>query len=208
MFAVVSTHGLFLGPAERADIIIDFSQVPDGSTLIFYNDAPAPVPAFDTRYDYYTEDQDQSATGNNTGGAATTAAGMGPNTRTIMQIRVNAALGTSGAFNLAGLTTALPTAYAQTQAAPIVPETAYNAAFPLSPAATDTYSRIQDTSLTFTQAGTSTAITQPMLPKAIQELFTLDYGRMNATLGVRRESSSRHSCYCCSTWSLSRISFV
>ena len=40
----VSTHTLLLGPAERADVIVDFSQVPAGSKLILYNDAPAPVP--------------------------------------------------------------------------------------------------------------------------------------------------------------------
>ena len=45
---------LCLGPAERADVIVDFSQVPKGAKLILYNDAPAPVPAFDPRYDYYT----------------------------------------------------------------------------------------------------------------------------------------------------------
>ncbi len=63
---------LFLGPAERADVIVDFSQVPAGSKLILYNDAPAPVPAFDPRYDYYTGDPDQTSTG----GAPTHAAGL------------------------------------------------------------------------------------------------------------------------------------
>ena len=48
----VSTKGLFMGPAERADVIVDFSAFA-GKTLILYNDAPAPVPAFDCRYDYY-----------------------------------------------------------------------------------------------------------------------------------------------------------
>ena len=56
----VSNHALFLGPAERADVIVDFSAVPPGSKLILYNDAPAPVPAFDPRYDYYTGDPDQT----------------------------------------------------------------------------------------------------------------------------------------------------
>jgi hypothetical protein len=48
----------------------------------------------------------------------------------------------------------------------------------------DTYSRIQSTSLTFTPLGSNTVTTVQMLPKAIQELFELNYGRMNATLGV------------------------
>ena len=40
----VTDKTLFLGPAERADVIVDFSQVPPAQTLILYNDAPAPVP--------------------------------------------------------------------------------------------------------------------------------------------------------------------
>jgi hypothetical protein len=51
-------------------------------------------------------------------------------------------------------------------------------------AATNTYSRIQDTSLTFTPYGSTTPITQQMEAKAIQELWETNYGRMNATLGV------------------------
>ena len=44
---------LFIGPAERADIIVDFSDF-GGKTLILYNDAPAPWPALDPHYDFYT----------------------------------------------------------------------------------------------------------------------------------------------------------
>ena len=40
----VQEKALFLGPAERADVIVDFSGFA-GKTLILYNDAPAPVPA-------------------------------------------------------------------------------------------------------------------------------------------------------------------
>src|SRR5207237_10077767 len=79
----VSRHGLMLGPAERADVIVDFSAFP-GKTLILYNDAPAPIPAFDPRIDYYTRDMDQVQMG----GAPTTLPGYGPNTRTLMQIVV------------------------------------------------------------------------------------------------------------------------
>ena len=49
----VSSKTLLLGPAERADVVVDFSQYA-GQTLILYNDSAAPVPAFDPRYDYYT----------------------------------------------------------------------------------------------------------------------------------------------------------
>ena len=81
----VSTHGLLLMPAERADVIVDFSQFA-GKTLILYNDGPAPVPAFDARLDYYTGDPDQTSSG----GAPPTQPGYGPNTRTMMLIRVKA----------------------------------------------------------------------------------------------------------------------
>ena len=50
-WATSREHNLFLGPAERADVIIDFSQFA-GKTLILYNDAPAAVPAADSRLDY------------------------------------------------------------------------------------------------------------------------------------------------------------
>ena len=73
----VQEKALFLGPAERADVIVDFSQFA-GKTLILYNDAPAPVPAADPRIDYYTGDPDQT----DTGGAPPTLPGYGPNTRT------------------------------------------------------------------------------------------------------------------------------
>jgi FtsP/CotA-like multicopper oxidase with cupredoxin domain len=79
-------YSLFLPSADRADVIIDFSEVPDGSTLILYNDAPAPNPAFDTRVDLYTGKPDNRATG----GYGAVKKGFGPNTRTIMQFRVNA----------------------------------------------------------------------------------------------------------------------
>ena len=81
----VKEHNLFIGPAERADVIIDFSNYA-GQTLILYNDAPAPVPAKDIRVDYFTNDWDQTATG----GTVPTLPGYGPNTRTLMQICVAA----------------------------------------------------------------------------------------------------------------------
>ena len=53
----VDKHSLLLGPAERADVIVDFSQFA-GQTLILYNDAPAAFPARDPRYDYFTGNAD------------------------------------------------------------------------------------------------------------------------------------------------------
>jgi FtsP/CotA-like multicopper oxidase with cupredoxin domain len=241
----VSQKNLFLGPAERADVVVDFSQYA-GKTLIMYNDGPAPVPAFDPRNDYYTGDPDQTTTG----GAPSTLPGYGPNTRTIMMIKV-AATAPAPAYNEAALKAALPVAYGASQNKPIVPETAYNAAFP-GTATHDNYVRIADTSVwtgtgltgfhvltagtgyttapavsivggggtgatahavvtagavtsvvvdtpgtgytsapvvALTGGGGSGATATPLgwhvtEPKAIQELFTTDYGRMNATMGV------------------------
>jgi FtsP/CotA-like multicopper oxidase with cupredoxin domain len=149
----VTNKTLFLGPAERADVIVDFSKVPEDSRLILYNDSPAPVPAFDTRYDYYTGDPDQTSTG----GAPTTLPGYGPNTRTIMQFQVSSSVktGMSG-FSLDALKAALPAAYAQYQPKPIVPQAEYNAAFNANYPA-DAYARIQDTTMSFT--GPLTALT-------------------------------------------------
>ena len=106
---------LLLAPAERADIIIDFSQVPVGSNLILYSDAPAPFPSGDPRNDYFTGDQDQTAEG----GAPTTYPGLGPNTRTLMQFRVVPLVGNPDpwdfATTLAALQTALPNAFSEMQ---------------------------------------------------------------------------------------------
>jgi len=170
----VATKSLMMGPAERADVIVDFSPFA-GQTLILYNDAPAPVPAFDTRYDYYTGDPDQTGIG----GAPSTIAGYGPNTRTIMQIVVS---GTGTPANLAALNAQLPAAFAASQPAPIVPQAAYSAAY--GQTFPDVFARLQNHSLTFTPVGGTGPVTLPMQDKTIQELFELDYGRMNATLGT------------------------
>ena len=193
-------HGLWLGPAERADVVVDFSQFA-GKTLILYNDAPAPAPAFDARLDYFTGDGDQSMVG----GAPNTPAGFGPNTRTIMQVYVDPTLlatqGNSQAFSLTALKNAFASTanksgvYAATQPTTIVPEAGYNTAYNgLYTPRTNTYASIQATTLTFNpytpltfdSSCTATAPNQcaTLDQKAIQELFTLDYGRMNATLGT------------------------
>jgi len=77
-------YNLLLAPAERADLVIDFSKVPVGAKLILYSDAPAPFPGGDPRNDYVTGGPDQRALG----GAASTKPGMGPNSQTLMQFRV------------------------------------------------------------------------------------------------------------------------
>ena len=102
-----------------------------------------------------------------------------------MQFQVQA--GTAAApFDLAKLQAQLPVAYGKSQPKPIVPEKAYDAAFGTT-TPNDTYARIQDTTLTWTGLAVPSV---PMLPKAIQELFDTDYGRMNATLGAELPNTS------------------
>jgi FtsP/CotA-like multicopper oxidase with cupredoxin domain len=195
----VAVHGLWLGPAERADVIVDFSQFA-GKTLIMYNDAPTPAPAFDSRLDYFTDDGDQTPIG----GAPNTPAGYGPNTRTIMQVVVDGTAPNAIPFSLSTLKAAFASTattqglFASTQPTTIVPEAAYNSAY--NKTFSNTYAAISATNLTFTpiapplkfatygytSCGTVTSPVQcaELAPKAIQELFTLDYGRMNATLGT------------------------
>ena len=185
-------HDLLLAGAERADVIIDFSKYA-GQTLIVYNDAPAPMPGFDPRIDYFTGAGDQTGGG----GAYNTPPGYGPNTRTIMQIKVNPVVAGTTApaapFNTAALAAELPIAYAASQPAPNIPEKAYDPAFGTSSA--DNYAHIFTGSLTtnglFSYTD-STGKTQslPVINKAIQELFDPVYGRMNATLAVELPFSS------------------
>lgn len=175
----VSSKTLLLAPAERADVVVDFSKYA-GQTLILYNDAPAPIPAFDPRYDYYTGDPDQSATGNNTGGAPSTQPGYGPNTRTVMQIKVAPATPTTTdttQTTLDTLKTEIPKAFDAGQNKLIAPDP-------------NTYGTIQDTSLTFTPPGATSPITLPEEPKAIAEEFETNYGRMNSTLGVEMPNTN------------------
>jgi FtsP/CotA-like multicopper oxidase with cupredoxin domain len=188
---------LMLGPAERADVIVDFSNYA-GQTLILYNDAPAPWPALDPHYDYYTGAPDRRDMG---GYGPTTPPGRGPNTRTIMQIRV---LGTGGtappddysATTLANLENAFRSTattqgvFEQGQSPIIVGQTAYNDAYSTTfPATWPNWgiSRISDTTLSFMQPDGVLVSNYPIQPKAMQdemgEVFD-DFGRMSAKIGL------------------------
>ncbi len=138
----VLDQSLLLMPAMRADVIVDLSAYA-GKTLILYNDAPAPMPLYDDRYDLSTGKGDLRSQG----GAPDSSPGFGPNTRTVMQIRV-AASGATPAFDLASLQAALPQAYKATQPPPIVPQAAYNAAFGTN--YSNLYARITDATLNLT----------------------------------------------------------
>ncbi|RFT14712.1 MAG: Multicopper oxidase [Candidatus Saccharicenans subterraneus] len=185
---LVNKGTLILGTAERADVIIDFSAYA-GKTLILYNDSPAPFPALDTRYDYYTGNPDQT----DVGGTPTTQAGYGPNTRTIMQIRV-ANTGSGPAYDL----NALKDVFAKTadkngvfevsQDEIIVPEARYNSAYNLS-FVSDPYVRIFEYTKSFQTVSGLTVPDFPLQPKAMQdemgETFDPEYGRMSANLGLQ-----------------------
>ena len=119
------SHALMIAPAERADVIVDFSLVPPGSSLILYNDNPAPMPLYDSRNDYYTDDPDNSSIG----GAPPTVAGWGPNTRTLMQINISPTGAAGTPVSISALNTALAAAYGASQQKPVVPNTAYDPAF-------------------------------------------------------------------------------
>jgi FtsP/CotA-like multicopper oxidase with cupredoxin domain len=171
----VLNTSLYLGPAERADVIVDFTGIPDGTKLILYNDAPVPNPAFDPRYDYYTNDPDQTSQG----GAPTTVAGYGPNTRTIMQIQISNAAGLTDPTYVPGrITTALPAAYAASQAPPIVPQAAYNAAFGATTYPADPYVRIQDIVKTFQPVNHTT-------PSVLDPAITMDLTAQVDNRGLR-----------------------
>lgn len=164
---------VLLGPAERADVIVDFSSVAPGTNVILYNDGPSPVPGFQPRYDYYTGNPDATELG----GAPQTQVGIGPNTRTVMQFRVS---GTPAAtFDLEALETALPNAYVLSQPPPIVPQTYYPAPYS-NPV--DQHLTINATSMTWKPVGATNTKTLTLDQKAITEIFE-EYGRLQARLG-------------------------
>lgn len=74
---------LLVAPGERTDLIVDFRAVPVGSVLILYSDAPAPFPMGDARNDY--------CPGNRS--TPSSIPGSGPNTRTMLQIKVGPRVG-------------------------------------------------------------------------------------------------------------------
>lgn len=81
---------LVTGPAERWDLLVDFSGFA-GKSLILYNDAPAPFPIGDPRNDYFPG---WNVKGNPVN--ATTIPGQGPNTREIMRFDVGMSVTSPG----------------------------------------------------------------------------------------------------------------
>jgi FtsP/CotA-like multicopper oxidase with cupredoxin domain len=205
----VDKHSMLLAPAERADVIVDFSQYA-GKTLILYNDAPAAFPARVPSYDYYTGAPDLSPVG-----AAGILPGYGPNTRTIMQVKIDAAA-PAPAYNLTALRNAFSHkangsgVFESGQHPIIVGQAAYNSAYgtsfstgsncnpvpnDLNPTfqVCDGFVRVNDTtSFGFnTLKKPTTKTIMPLQPKAIHDEMnssTFDeFGRMQANLGVEAQ---------------------
>ncbi|MGO4596840.1 multicopper oxidase domain-containing protein [Terrabacter sp. 2RAF25] len=204
-FGNVDKHSLLLAPAERADVIVDFSKFA-GKTLILYNDSPAAFPARVPSYDYYTGAPDLSPAG-----APKILPGYGPNSRTVMQVKI-AATSPAQPFNMTGLVNAFKHqangsgVFESGQHPVIVGQAAYNSAYGTSFAASsncnvktgnvtkcDGLVRVNDTG-TFgfnTLAAPTAKMTMPLEPKAIHDEMnstTFDeYGRMQANLGVEAQ---------------------
>ncbi len=196
----VDKHSLLLAPAERADAIVDFSKFA-GKTLILYNDAPAAFPARVPSYDYYTGAPDLSPVG-----APKILPGYGPNTRTIMRVKV-ADAAPAVAFDMTKLnkafrhTAAGGGVFEASQNPIIVGQNTYNSAYgtnftgtgDCSAASTtrcDGYVRVDDTDdFNFnTLAKPNEKKTIKLEPKAIHDEMnssTFDeFGRMTANLGI------------------------
>jgi len=198
---LVDKHSLLLSPAERADVIVDFSQFA-GKTLILYNDAPAAFPARIPSYDYYTGAPDLRPVG-----APTILPGYGPNTRTIMQVKI---AGTAApVFSLTKLQSAFKHkangsgVFESGQPPIIVGQAAYNSAYgssfaasgwcnaPSNPSAKcDGFARISEQGGDLfkfdTLGGPQVAVN--IEPKAIQDETSEsnfdEFGRMTAVLGL------------------------
>ncbi|MBI4785586.1 MAG: multicopper oxidase domain-containing protein [Chloroflexi bacterium] len=183
---------LILGPAERADVVVDFSAFA-GKTLILYNDSPAPMPALDARYDYRTGGPNLM----DIGGTPTTLPGYGPNTRTIMQIRVGTSVTTPTTdvtlSNLTSVFAKTPTKRGVFEAGQdeiIIPNSRYNSAYDKTfKTELTTAARIYEGAKTFTDVSGTITRTVAYEPKAIQdemgETFDYDYGRMSSKLGLQ-----------------------
>ncbi|MFI7574909.1 hypothetical protein [Micromonospora sp. NPDC049497] len=173
----VDGHALLVAPGEQADVLVDFSTVAPGESLILYNDAPAPLPGYDPRYDHHTHAPDLTAEG----GTSPSRPGYGPNTRTLLQFRVTG--DPSPPYDLARLRERLPRAYAASQRPPIVPQPAYDAAFGTR-TARETAVPVHATTVTFLPAGGGGPVILPLAVKTVQQVFEPDHGRLAGRLGV------------------------
>lgn len=173
----VDRHTLLLAPGEQADVLVDFATVTPGSTVLLYNDAPAPFPAFDPRYDHHTEAPDHTAGG----GTPPSRPGYGPNTRTLLLFRVAGV--PKPRYDLARLQERLPRAYSASQRPPVVPQPAYDAAFGTR-TAQETVVPVHAATVTFAPTASTYPILLPLAVKSIGEVFEPAHGRLAGRFGV------------------------
>jgi hypothetical protein len=164
----VDGHTLLLAPGERADVVVDFATVPPGSTLILYNDCPAPLPGGDPRYDHHA-------------GSPAAVPGYGPDTRTLLQFRVTGA--PADRYDLDRLRDRLPAAYAASQPPPIVPQPAYDRAFGTR-TERETVVPVHATSVSFTPVGATGPVTLPVADRAVRRIFEPGHGRLAGRLAA------------------------
>ncbi len=210
----VDTHALFMGPAERTDSVVDFSQYA-GKTLILYNDAPAANPARVPYYDPYTDNADLR----DIGGPYSTPEGYGPNIRTVMQIVVGPSKGRAP-YNTAKLFKAFRSTsdggggvFEQSQHPIVVGQAAYNKAYGTefgkdlgaSVSSFDGFARITDDAMSYntlrgttfspplTNGGLGEVLTVNLKSKAIHDemgaAWDNMYGRMSGLLGVETKNN-------------------
>ncbi len=84
---IAGAVGMLLAPAERADIVIDFSKIKPGRYVILHNDAPVPYPGGVATADFWPGNKKL---------AVPPAPGYGPNTRTLLQFYVADPAGVPG----------------------------------------------------------------------------------------------------------------
>ncbi|MCM0679009.1 hypothetical protein NCC78_30710, partial [Micromonospora phytophila] len=173
----VDGHALLLAPGEGADVLVDLSTVAPGSTLILYNDCPAPLPGFDPRNDHHSAAGDRTAEG----GPPPTRPGYGPNTRTLLQFRVAGI--PAPRYDLDLLRERLPGAYAAAQRPPIVPQPAYDPAFGTR-TTRETLVPVHATTVGFVPSVGSGPVTLPLAVKTVQQVFEPGHGRLAGRLGV------------------------
>src|SRR5574341_926351 len=203
-FGTVNQHSLLLGSAERADVVVDFSAYA-GKTLVLYNDAPAAFPAGVPTYDYFTGVANQL----DAGGAPATQPGYGPNTRTIMQIRVGTTVTTPTTdvtlANLKAVWAKTPTkrgVFEVTQPPIVVPQAAFDSAYAntFTSTAAGQYVQIADTAKTFQPIDANgvlqPAVTIPLEMKAMHDemggVYDTMFGRMSGMLGLSNPLSPIH----------------
>jgi FtsP/CotA-like multicopper oxidase with cupredoxin domain len=205
-FGNVKDKALALGPAERADVVIDFSRYA-GKTLILYNDAPTAFPALDIRTDFYAGNPDYSDVGgygrvppgSTTGAKEGVQVGYGPNTRTVMQIRVKD-VAPAPEFSVANLqqafapdaTTGKKGVFETAQEPIIVGQAGFNGVYSNVTFPSNWpywgIAGIHDDKISFKTVAGNLIKDLPMEPKGIHDemgaSFDPEYGRMSGNLGV------------------------